>query len=158
MHKEAYEFLKEGVELLPEGKLHVLEIGSLDINSTAREMNPRDLFGGPYTGIDITKGKGVDRVMSSHGISFKGAFDVVVCLEMLEHDSMPWVTAKKIYDCLKPDGYVILSTTNLVRPQHYTHYFNYSIEGILSLFSMFEHITCKENTTHGDIHYIGRKR
>lgn len=91
----------------------VLEIGSLDINGTARNFIPH-VEGGWY-GFDRLAGRGVDEVLSSHDIpahhpELKESHMLVVCLEMLEHDHDPGKTVDVIHWLLKPFGVALLST------------------------------------------------
>lgn len=87
------------------GPLHILEVGSYNVNGTVRHHFEQE----HYTGIDISEGPSVDRVMSSHRLKPVfgfDRFDLVLCLEMLEHDSQPWKTVEGIYKVLKPHGWV----------------------------------------------------
>lgn len=77
----------------------VLEIGAYDVNGTVR-----DLFESAgcaaYVGVDKRMGPGVGQVINAHEISEKLpcwlATEVVICCEMLEHDSDPFKTAEQI--------------------------------------------------------------
>lgn len=96
----------------------VLEIGSLNINGTAR-----DSFGDSeeYIGIDLLKGKDVDIVMASYDIKKKfkkGSFDCVICCETLEHDRYFWKTLGNIHWVLKKGGYFILSVPGPKQKYH----------------------------------------
>ncbi len=95
------------------GGFRVLEIGSLNINGTVR-----DIFSHAkeYIGIDMQSGKDVDLVLNSHDIPYKfppHGFDVVVCLETLEHDDTFWLTLTNIHYVLKPGGFFFLSTPTI---------------------------------------------
>ena len=61
----------------------VLELGSLDLNGTAR-----DHFSGcQYTGIDIVPGKDVDVVVAAKNTIFlPDQFDTLITMSMFEHD------------------------------------------------------------------------
>lgn len=87
----------------------VLEIGSANVNGGVRP-----LFSGEYVGIDFdAEAEGVDVVMSSHEIGGhfgEDSFDVVLCLEMLEHDPLPIVTMQEIGKVLRPGGAFIITT------------------------------------------------
>ncbi len=106
----------------------ILDIGSLDYNGTQRTFN---FIGNPptwldkvsdtgdYTGIDLKAGKSVDMVMNSHKLSFKsGTFDLVICLNMLEHDSNPEETIREAYRVLKRNGLFILVFSSETHPPH----------------------------------------
>jgi hypothetical protein len=59
-----------------------LEVGSLDVNGSLRRF-----FGGPYFGVDIRVGPGVDVVASASTLPFRDStWPVVVYTEVLEHD------------------------------------------------------------------------
>ena len=96
----------------------VLEIGSWAVNGTIRE-----LFDTPnYVGLDYREGPGVDLVGSSHDIAElfdPGSFDIVLCLEMLEHDSNPWDTAQQIAAVLAPGGTAIITARGNGFPLHF---------------------------------------
>jgi SAM-dependent methyltransferase len=85
-----------------------LEIGSYDENGSVR-----DLFCGPYLGIDSRSGPGVDIVMDGEYIPrhiIPGQqFDVIVCTEVLEHVERPWRVVQSMADTVQPDGFIILT-------------------------------------------------
>lgn len=96
----------------------ILEIGSLDINGGVREFFSDAEV---YTGIDMQKGKGVDKVMEAHDITKHfppESFDAILCLEMLEHDKAFWKTLENINILLKRDGILIISTPTFGFPLH----------------------------------------
>jgi len=86
----------------------VLEIGSLNVNGSVR-----GLFDGPYLGIDMQDGPGVDLVMNAHALvstPLDGEpFEVIVCTEMLEHDDLPWVTLENAYEHADAGAWLILT-------------------------------------------------
>lgn len=83
-----------------------LEVGSYDVNGSVRGS-----FSGPYVGIDVREGPGVDEVASGHAIPFDAdSFDVVVCTEVLEHDPAFWRTLDEIRRVLRPGGHLLLTT------------------------------------------------
>lgn len=96
----------------------VLEIGSLDINGSVRQFFTD---AEEYIGIDLQKGKGVDKVMGAHDITkhfSPETFSTVICLEMLEHDKAFWKTIEIIYKVLKKGGFLIVSTPTFGFPLH----------------------------------------
>ena len=85
---------------------HVLEVGSLDVNGSVRP-----LFAGPYTGVDMRSGPGVDVVAFADALPFPdSSFDVVVSTEMLEHDPSPWLSLAEMGRVLRPGGHLVLTT------------------------------------------------
>lgn len=83
-----------------------LEVGSLDVNGSVRS-----LFRGPYVGIDMRAGPGVDVVGTADKLPFPDdAFDVVVTTEMLEHDPSFWLSMAEMGRVLRPGGHLLLTT------------------------------------------------
>lgn len=97
----------------------VFEIGSLNINGSARKFIPAR----EWVGSDILPGPGVDLVCSSHDLpdrhpELKESQWLVVCMEMLEHDSDPQKTFHTIHWLLKPFGVALLSARGPGFPPH----------------------------------------
>lgn len=87
-------------------KRDTLEVGSLNVNGSVRS-----LFRGPYTGVDMRAGPGVDQVALAAELPFPDAsFDVVVSTEMLEHDPSPWLSMAEMGRVLKAGGHLLLTT------------------------------------------------
>lgn len=129
MHASVYEWVGRQVTALGIADADVLEIGSLNVNGTVR-----DWFTGEYLGIDVVDGPGVDLVISSHEMYEKPPFDVVVCCEMLEHDSDPQATFHAIYGSLRPGGYALVTTRSEGFPIHHEpDYFRFSQADIHAL-------------------------
>lgn len=122
MHNSVYRWVEAQVKARNLAKLDVLELGSLNVNGTVR-----DHFRGRYVGVDIVDGPGVDFVASSHidpdvPHTWNGErhnVDVVVCCEMLEHDSDPNATFATIADVLKPNGVALVTTRSEGFPLHH---------------------------------------
>jgi SAM-dependent methyltransferase len=106
----------------------ILEIGSLDIigsmptyNFMNRGRRWIDIVSEQknYTGIDIMPGKNVDIVMNAHDLKFPdNTFDLVMCLQMLEHDDQPAQTVKEAYRVLQPGCPLILTCAEKNHPEH----------------------------------------
>ncbi len=91
-----------------------LEIGSYDFNGSVRKW-----FSGPYIGIDVALGKGVDKVMSASQLDFDdGSFDTVVSTSQLEHDPTFWLTLGEVARVLRPGGHFVLCTVSFNFPVH----------------------------------------
>jgi SAM-dependent methyltransferase len=96
----------------------VLEIGACDVNGQIR-----DVFADAqeYIGVDIAEGRNVDMVVNGHDTLTKfgpQSFDLVLCLETLEHDDLPHVTIGNIRELVKLDGILIVSTPTTGFPEH----------------------------------------
>lgn len=105
----------------------VLDIGSLDINGSMRGYDFcgqraywKDLIGCEvYTGLDLIPGKNVDVLGSAHNMPFPDeSFDLVLCLEMLEHDSAPEKTLSEAYRVLKKGSPFLLATVDEKHEEH----------------------------------------
>lgn len=120
MHPAAYAYVSQA--LIAEGVKgkRILEIGSLDVNSTEQGLSLRMLCAaaGRYHGIDEQDGDGVDQVASAADYDGKGVFDIVISTEALEHTPEP----RDILDCawraLRSGGALILTAAGPGRPAH----------------------------------------
>jgi SAM-dependent methyltransferase len=119
MHKQAASFCEDIARRAPKyfKDQRVLEVGSLNINGSVR-----DLFeGGEYMGIDLGPGPGVDRV--AHVLELEGIsahFDVVVSTEALEHDKSWGASLDRMASLVKPDGLLLITCAAPGRPEHGT--------------------------------------
>lgn len=147
-------FVKTWVDKLNLRDQKCLDVGSLDVCG-----NVADLFT-DYLGVDMRMGKNVMKVMNSHRLLFDDAqFDVVTCLDMLEHDDQPFDTAGEIYRVIKPGGYVIVTVPYLghVKHDHPSDYWRFTKEAIEVLFRDFVTGFIEEDEVRQHVHYIGRK-
>lgn len=96
--------------------LDVLDVGSLNINGTARSII--EPFSRSYYGIDMQEGPGVDKVADATEFVLADSFDVIVCCEVFEHCEN-W---KKIVDNsvknLRVDGIFIATMAGEGRHPH----------------------------------------
>ena len=111
----------------------VLEVGSLNVNGSTKNYDfmglaPSwlSLIGSPdYTGIDIESGKDVDLVMNAHDMNFKnGYFDLVICVNTLEHDDDVLASLKEMLRVTADGGTIIISIPNEEVPQHHSEHYN----------------------------------
>lgn len=63
----------------------VVEFGSRDVNGSVRDL----VNSGTYVGVDLVAGPGVDVVCDGRAYETTECVDLVLCLEVLEHDSDP---------------------------------------------------------------------
>lgn len=106
MHASVMSWIGERVRDYGLSRRGTLEVGSLDVNGSVR-----GLFAGPYTGLDMREGPGVDIVGTADALPFgAGEFEVVVSTEMLEHDPSPWRSLAEMGRVLRRDGHLLLTT------------------------------------------------
>lgn len=109
MHESVMEWTGHIVDMfqLDDPLIDVLEIGSLNVNGSVRDHFKNVET---YIGIDMEAGPGVDIIASSHNIPIADEdIDLIMCCEMLEHDSDPTATFREIGRVLRPAGAVILT-------------------------------------------------
>jgi len=88
--------------------LKVLDVGSMDINGSYKEI----FRAHDYTGLDIGAGKNVDIVVNDNyywgNHVGTGVFDLVISGQCLEHVPKPWEWIKEINRVTKRGGMVII--------------------------------------------------
>lgn len=131
MHDTVKQFVSDMLEVINLKDPWILEIGSRDVNGTIRELFPDTER---YAGIDILPGKGVDYVCTVDSWAIDSC-DLVLCIEMLEHDKFPWITLRGVFDVLKENGYLILTARafdeNGCWPMHeLPDYHRFTLQGI----------------------------
>lgn len=129
-HPEQRQFCKRVCNALPSyfvGK-RVLEVGSLNINGTIR-----DLFKNcSYTGIDVHPGKDVDIVCQGKDFVDQDGFDTIVSTECFEHDQDYVLTVQNILKLLRPGGLFFFTCASINRHEHgtrRTETFDQQVEG-----------------------------
>ncbi len=95
----------------------VLEVGSLDINGSVREL----FSGCDYTGVDLQLGPGVDLACPGHLLEFpSGHFDTVISAECFEHNPFWRETFANMMRMCRPGGLVLVSCASTGRKEHGT--------------------------------------
>ncbi len=115
----------------------ILEVGSRQAVNQNEMADLRSLFPkGSFVGLDMQKGPGVDIVASAEKLPFPDkSFDVVYCLETLEHAERPWLICSEIERVLKPKGIAVVSSQqNFPIHMHPSDYFRYTPLGLKALF------------------------
>lgn len=87
----------------------VLEVGSQNVNGSVRQF-----FTGPYLGLDVAPGAGVDVVGDAEELQWDngllgGLPFVVISTEALEHVSRPWRAVAEMGRVCQHGGYVIIT-------------------------------------------------
>lgn len=114
----------------------ILEIGSRAAVNQVELSNLRPLLPRTeYIGVDMQAGPGVDVVADATRLPFDNSyFDLVICLETLEHAQRPWEIASEIARVVKKQGGIILSSQqNFPLHMHPSDYFRYTPYGLSSL-------------------------
>src|SRR5574343_253554 len=118
-HLEQRNFCIKVKEQFPEffKNKRVLDIGSLDINGSNR-----DLFEDcDYIGLDVGEGKNVDVVSVGHLYDAPdNFFDTIISTEVFEHDMFYSETITNIIRMLKPGGLFVFTCAAPGRPEHGT--------------------------------------
>lgn len=117
MHPPAFAFVRAAlIGLMP---TRVLEIGSLDVNSTAQGLDVRRLVPvADYTGIDERAGPGVDVVVGARDYDGAGMFDLVISTEAAEHTPRPEDIVQCAWRALRPGGVFVLTAAGPGRAPH----------------------------------------
>ena len=150
MTSEVMEFVRDCLADYPiKGK--VLELGSMDVNGSVRDLfADRERFP-TYVGVDMQKGKGVDVVAMANDLpQGDRSVSVVVTTEMLEHDPRPWETIMETSRVLAAGGWFIVTTRNFMFPRHDypSDLWRFSPEGLEELFSFGGFVTTKTVVGH----------
>jgi hypothetical protein len=170
-HQAQFNFVEDVKRSFPEmfENKNVLEIGSLDINGSVR-----DVFSNcSYIGVDLDYGSGVDFVCAGQDLKFRpGFFDVSISCECFEHNPYWFETFTNMIRMTK--HLVIVTCATEGRPEHGTsrtsagdspfnaewnYYRNLTAEDFhnscdFSMFQKFEFYTNQE--TH-DLYFWGVK-
>lgn len=120
MHGSVMGFVERMIQPeMIDGKL-VIEIGSLNVNGSPREILQQKFRPAKYLGIDIREGDGVDRVLSLYDApkELQLKYDLVICTEVMEHleDWRAGVDAMK--DLMATNAHLLVTTRSPGFPKH----------------------------------------
>ena len=122
----------------------VLEVGSLDINGSVREL----FSSCDYAGVDLQLGPGVDLARQGQLVDFPtGHFDTTISAECLEHNPFWRETVANMLRMTRPGGLVLISCATTGRLEHGTTRTNPEA----SPFTSAERWEYYENLTAGDL-------
>lgn len=101
-----------------EGARRVLDVGSMDINGTYR-----DLFStwSLYVGLDMEAGPNVNHVCPTLPWDLSGheLFDAVISGQCLEHVERPWLLVPEMARHLRPGGRLVLIAPFVIHEHRY---------------------------------------
>ncbi|MCB0338123.1 MAG: class I SAM-dependent methyltransferase [Bdellovibrionales bacterium] len=131
-------------QLLPEDVKgsKVLDVGACDFNGSIGPLiqawKPSE-----YLGVDIIAGPGVDVVCSADDLVARfgpDRFDIVLCIEMLEHTPNWRRSIQNMKEVLKPGGIFLATTRSLGYPCHGfpNDYWRYEKEDLARIFADFQ--------------------
>ncbi|BAU98720.1 class I SAM-dependent methyltransferase [Aurantimicrobium minutum] len=177
-HKEQAYFCEQVRNLHPRYfyNTFVVDIGSLDINGSNRELFSDCL----YLGVDLSIGKNVDLICKGHELGLPDeSVDVIISTEVFEHDIHYPETIQNIIRMLKPGGLFLFTCATTGRPEHGTkattiqdapfledagwpdYYKNLTeadIEKVVNLKSVFSEYQFSVNHSTHDLYFWGIKR
>jgi SAM-dependent methyltransferase len=134
MHPSVYDWVAAKVAEHNLTAADTLEVGSYNVNGSVR-----DLFTGPYIGVDMRPGPGVDHVATADRLPFDDdMFEVVVSTEMLEHDPTFWLSIPEMARVLRPGGHLLLTARGNGFPPHEypSDYWRFEPEAFRLLFAL----------------------
>jgi SAM-dependent methyltransferase len=155
MHQQAFRYIERRAAHVARGA-NVLEIGSYNVNGSVRP-----LFGRKYHGIDVREGPGVDEAIKAQDFDGKGAFDVVVTTETLEHDDDPEGLIAAAWKALKPGGVLLLTAAGPERAPHNSngghdlgdeHYRNVTPTALKGWLKDWDEVEIERDERAGDIY------
>lgn len=134
MHAEVMQFLRETFTAEPP-KYGVLEIGSRNINGSARDViagvcgeclgtGSIDIRGEGYPcshryhGVDLVAGPGVDQVVDGPEVDPPFAVDVVISCEVFEHTTEWPEIVENAFGVLMPGGRLVVTMATTGRAPH----------------------------------------
>lgn len=162
MHREVWDWIRQKRLDYPHlfnGK-RVLECGSLVMTYSPRALFPL----ADYTGIDCHAGPGVDVVSLVHEYEPPQPFDVVVSMQMLEHDPYWRESLAAMVRFLKRGGHLFLTFAGPGYPEHSPedtpepgYYENRGMAEVVDV--LRSHFAEVDATTNGlDVRIHGRER
>ena len=98
-----FDFTKENSNFIENSS--ILEIGSKNVNGRIRNLFQNHKS---YIGIDEDPGDGVDIVSNFLDFKFEQNFDLILCLNALEHDKNWKLTLNKSLQLLNKNGFLLL--------------------------------------------------
>jgi predicted SAM-dependent methyltransferase len=129
-----------------------LDVGAYNVNGSVK-----DLFQ-DYTGLDMRQGPNVDVVAQATRIPFPdNTFEVVTCLEMLEHAEYPVDCIREMLRVLKHGGYIVITIPGISFPKHDypSDYWRVTAEGLGVWLKGLEGVSIQAD--HDHVYGVARK-
>lgn len=111
MHREAREFVSHFATDEP---VRVIEIGSLNVNGTIRDLFPN----ASWIGLDRAAGPAVDVVIDAETFDPVFPVDMVICCEVLEHADNWQRLIQSAFEWLVLGGAFVMTCAGLGRQSH----------------------------------------
>lgn len=113
---------------------NILEVGSRIHDPSAWWINNRDVFpvDVKWTGLDMQPGMKVDVVADIENLRYlDGGYSGILCSEVLEHVSRPWLAMVELYSMLKPGGWIVITVPfGFHRHAYPNDYYRYTDAGL----------------------------
>lgn len=166
MHQAAFEYVGRITSGLDMDGKHVVEFGSRNVNGSVR---PHFAGAASYIGVDAVEGPDVDVVRKVQGLradTFEHPVDVVVCCELLEHESEPKSIIAAAHRILTPGGVLILTAAGPGREPHgidggavgKEHYANIEPDDLRAWLDGWDGVTIEEDQAAHDVYAVAVKR
>lgn len=169
-HKQQFDFVESVRSKFPDNfyKAKVLEIGSLNINGTIRDL----FVDCDYLGVDVGEGKDVDLVCLGQDLDHPDqTYDTTISCECFEHNPDWEETFLNMHRMTKIGGLVIFSCATTGRPEHGTSrcspadapliswdYYRNLTEQDFNVDGMFSEHQFSTNTGTHDLYFYGVKK
>ena len=161
MHAEAAEFVRAAAAVIPVLPDLVLEVGSLNVNGTARDAFP----GSFWVGVDSRPGNGVSMDVDAFALPVRPLFDLVVCCEVLEHVEDVAGLVGRLVGWAVPGGHVVITCAGPGRTPHGvngadvgTEWYRNVEPAELRATEGVEWLLFEFHRSRGDLYALGRKR
>jgi len=141
-HESCLDFVKQVLKKEDIEGRSVLEIGSLNVNGSARHYI-ESLKPSKYLGVDIAAGQGVDEICSIYDIVDRyrsESFDVVISTEVMEHVKNWQKAISNMKQVVRKEGTILLTTRSAGFAYHGWPYdfWRYELSDISTIFSDFD--------------------
>jgi len=130
MHEDSYNLMRAFAEKYCDGTENVLDVGSLDVNGTYRDIFPN------YTGMDVVEGDNVDLVLDYQDgyigkYNTDKKYDVVICGNVIEHVANPFGFVHALANLVSESGYLcIITPTDIHLHDHPKDYWRIMPDGM----------------------------